>query len=557
MWCFRRFAALVTGRAFILGLLTVLLWGIQTGRAAADTNDPFAPFVRQLGTNPPKAFLTLGTNQFDAVLAAAEKGDTGAQLFVGDCYWRGSVVTQSLTAAVGWYRKAAEQGNASAQFTLGACLLEGLGVSKDEAEAFNWVRKAAEKHYAPAFGSLARFYEKGWGGVATNTAEAVRWYRQAADRRDGWAQLRLGQLYAEGLSVARDPVEALKWYELASRDGKQSAENAREEAARLAATLPVSDVIEARRRASAFVGNVLSATNVSTPAPALAAQMTIEVPMELNRNCPVVSVRVNGSKPLRLLFDSGSAMSILTEKAASKLKLKGTSKVQINSIPVDITEGVTFSLAGASYRPRAVALHPMKWSRILDPFLDGTLGADLLEHFVVELDYRAKRMRLHDLSKYKYTGSGENLLMRFDGNRPYIDANILPQTGKSVKGTWLIDTGAAGELFVARRFADEHFLAEAAGKTLAGKAVVFDGTAKFRSGEFKKLHVGHFVLDKPKVILDEGTVGFGSQSGAIGVEILRRFKVIFHYGRQQLTLEPNGLSPKPYLSGETGSELLN
>jgi hypothetical protein len=452
--------------------------------------------------------------------------------------------------------------------------LTAHGVAKDDVAAFGWIRKAAEQNYAASFIWLARFYETGTGGVATNLPEALGWYLRAADSNDDWAQYRLGALYAEGQAVKRDAVEALKWYEVAGREGKQFAENARADGAALAEKLSVPEVVEARRRASAFVPGVLRAARVSSAArsensgvlakarPAEAAgRKAIEAPIELHHNRPIVSVRVNDSKPLRLLFDSGSGLSTLTERAASKLNVKPTGKkFQFGSEIVDSLEGVTLYLAGASYRPRTVALHPMKSQRMLDPFLDGILGADLLEHFVVELDYRAKRIRLRELNKYKYTGPGENLLMRFNRGRPWIGATIVTQDGSTLKGQFLIDTGASVSLYITSDFANHHSLREAAGKTLAGRAVLFSGTEKTRVGRFKSLHIAHFLIDEPEVIFGQETEEagpFGQLSGVIGGEILRRFTVTFHYGRQQLSLEPGGQPPRPTQSRVLGSELLN
>jgi uncharacterized caspase-like protein len=47
-------------------------------------------------------------------------------------------------------------------------------------------------------------------------AQAAGWYRKAADRGFARAAINLGRLYEQGLGVARDSVEATKWYATAS-----------------------------------------------------------------------------------------------------------------------------------------------------------------------------------------------------------------------------------------------------------------------------------------------------------------------------------------------------
>jgi uncharacterized protein len=56
-------------------------------------------------------------------------------------------------------------------------------------------------------------------GVAQNYAEAVRWYRAAAEQGLGQAQVNLGVMYRQGLGVAQDNAEALRWYRAAAEQG--------------------------------------------------------------------------------------------------------------------------------------------------------------------------------------------------------------------------------------------------------------------------------------------------------------------------------------------------
>ena len=52
-------------------------------------------------------------------------------------------------------------------------------------------------------------------GVAKDSVEAWKWFRKAADQGYAMAQYNFGVRYASGEGVARDPVEALAWFRLA------------------------------------------------------------------------------------------------------------------------------------------------------------------------------------------------------------------------------------------------------------------------------------------------------------------------------------------------------
>lgn len=51
----------------------------------------------------------------------------------------------------------------------------------------------------------------------------MKWYFMADDQGDVFAQYDLGRCYDEGLGVAKDEVEAYKWFLLAATGGKGEA----------------------------------------------------------------------------------------------------------------------------------------------------------------------------------------------------------------------------------------------------------------------------------------------------------------------------------------------
>ncbi len=65
--------------------------------------------------------------------------------------------------------------------------------------------------------------EKG-DGVAKDPIEAVKWYRKAAEQGNADAQYELGKCYYSGEGVAKDPIEAVKWYRKAAEQGNASGQ---------------------------------------------------------------------------------------------------------------------------------------------------------------------------------------------------------------------------------------------------------------------------------------------------------------------------------------------
>lgn len=85
------------------------------------------------------------------------------------------------------------------------------------------MRRQAEQGDVTAQLRLGICYDNGLG-VAENNAEAVKWFRRAAEQGDKRGQYFLGVKYAKGEGVAESIAEAVKWYRLAAEQGHWSAQ---------------------------------------------------------------------------------------------------------------------------------------------------------------------------------------------------------------------------------------------------------------------------------------------------------------------------------------------
>lgn len=59
----------------------------------------------------------------------------------------------------------------------------------------------------------------GWGETSQNHLEAIKHFKRAARGGHKQAQHYLGLMYYKGLGVAKDNIEAYKWFDLAASNG--------------------------------------------------------------------------------------------------------------------------------------------------------------------------------------------------------------------------------------------------------------------------------------------------------------------------------------------------
>ena len=113
-----------------------------------------------------------------------------------------------------------------AAMLLAFCLLCPCAhAQQDEAARSRFLAREAKAKQGDASAqyNLGVGYAKG-DDVAKDYVEAVKWFRKAAEQGDASAQSNLGVRYYNGQGVAKDFVEAYAWWNLASATDKDAAE---------------------------------------------------------------------------------------------------------------------------------------------------------------------------------------------------------------------------------------------------------------------------------------------------------------------------------------------
>jgi uncharacterized protein len=102
-----------------------------------------------------------------------------------------------------------------------------LGLNRIQAEDYICAVKcftdAANDGYADAQYLLGVCYKDGLG-VAKNEAETIKWWRKAAAQGHSQAQFGMGWQYRSGEGIAKDLSEAEKWFRLSAEQGNSHAQ---------------------------------------------------------------------------------------------------------------------------------------------------------------------------------------------------------------------------------------------------------------------------------------------------------------------------------------------
>lgn len=291
----------------------------------------------------------------------------------------------------------------------------------------------------------------------------------------------------------------------------------------------------------------------------------VAIPFELHNNLIYVRMSVNGSRPLSFILDTGAYSFLHTRHASTiglTLKLIGQGGGAGAKQPdvYLVTEKVSFSLPGVAFSPpKLLALSLDAAESCVNEFnideegrkvdsdsskqsgakreVDGVLGKEFFDQFVVEIDYAHRLLNVYDRSSYKYAGGGKAIPLEVGEQHIFVRAQITA-AGRTLAGRFLVDTGSAQAVSLMKPFIDEHKLLPSTEGMTSLPVCGLGGHEKEKSwiGTLEELQLGEIKVAAPVTefrLADPNT----DADGFIGGAVFRRFKVIFDYSRKRMILE--------------------
>lgn len=118
----------------------------------------------------------------------------------------------------------AVDGDDGAQLLYGLAYLDGRdGLEPDAAKGVYWLRRSARTGNAYAQLVLGNCYADG-RGVTKDPERAVQWWGRSGSRDNAQAQYLTGRAYLQGSGVSKDPSQAIEWLTKSAKHGNRDAQ---------------------------------------------------------------------------------------------------------------------------------------------------------------------------------------------------------------------------------------------------------------------------------------------------------------------------------------------
>ena len=297
---------------------------------------------------------------------------------------------------------------------------------------------------------------------------------------------------------------------------------------------------------------------IHTPSKPVATTAAVSIPFELVARHIVVQVKINNSRPLSFVFDTGDKVGIVDTERAKELGLTLQGQIRVggagsDTLPGSFVQGATWTIPGLEgfSQPIALALPLGNLAKKFGHDFDGIIGSDFIRLFVVEVDYEKRVIKLHDKDKFSYSGPGEGIPIELDRQgHPLLHAEVTPVSGSAIKGKFVLDLGSGAALALYSPFVSDNRLLGSGLKTIksigAGGA---GGRTTGQIGRIAQLKIGRFKIVSPITLFSEDKAGaFASTAlaGNIGQQIAGKFKVFLDYNRERVIFEPTANLNAPF-----------
>ena len=277
-----------------------------------------------------------------------------------------------------------------------------------------------------------------------------------------------------------------------------------------------------------------------------------EISFEATDSRPLLLVHINNRKePLRFVLDTGSGMSVISQETARRLGLRpvargGVARAIGGGGRFDIVYGFLESMDIGDVHIENVPVYIRQFFND-KTHVDGYIGLSVISKYLTTVDYGTRTLTLSRQRSAATTATqGIELPLRTT-SAGFLSGEVqIESVGKPLN--FIIDTGATISVVSSLLAEREDLLSRFAQNLrmqIYGSAGVADNVKvlmlpKVSLGSYGREKIYAAVLDMDSI---NETAGF-EQTGIVGGNFLRHFRIIFDFQRGIVRLEPLVLTPE-------------
>ncbi len=280
----------------------------------------------------------------------------------------------------------------------------------------------------------------------------------------------------------------------------------------------------------------------------LGGESQTSVKMKVVNNRPMVELRLNrDGEPLNFVLDTGSGITVISEKTANRMNIKpvtrgGEARALGGDGKFDIVYGFINNIYLGDVKIRNVPVYIREFHNTNER-VDGYVGLSLISHYVATIDYGKRTFSLikkgSDAAKAIEPG-GMALPLRLTSSG-FLSGEVKLE-GIETPLNFIVDTGASISVISQDLAGTREMSPYDSGEKMRviGAAGITENVPSFllprvTFGKYSRSSLRAIALD---LDLINETSGF-EQSGILGGNFLRNYRLTFDFQKSRLTFTPN------------------
>ncbi len=300
----------------------------------------------------------------------------------------------------------------------------------------------------------------------------------------------------------------------------------------------------------------------------------IDIRFKLIHNLIIIPAFINGSDTLKFILDTGVSYTMITSlNGAYGISLNFAREIELFGLGSGREVKAYHSFGNVLELPGIIGFNHNiiilkedfdHLSQGLGTQIHGLIGYEVFNSFIVEIDYKTRKLTLYDPKFYKNRKEqkrlkkAEKIEMELHKRKPFINVTIFNEDNESVDVNLLVDSGASHALSIFKSADKRLQVPDNSLYTFLG--IGLSGEIYGHIGRINKIEIGNYKFKNPLITYpEESSIQISSyandRAGSLGADILNRFTVTFNYSGGEMLLKPNSNYNSPFKYNLSGIDI--
>lgn len=286
------------------------------------------------------------------------------------------------------------------------------------------------------------------------------------------------------------------------------------------------------------------------------------------RNMMVIQLEINHRGPYNFILDTGSGLMLITDPLlVDSINLRYKKRIKViglgdgSDLDAWMVPALTVGLKGIEGKNMSAAIltkDVLELSAFAGIQIHGLIGYDFFNSFPVKINFADSTITAFSTHKLPSWRKGTRIPLLIEDKKPYLNASIAFKEGAQLPVKLIIDLGAGYPLSIESGWnsngtmPEKYIAAANLGIGLSGPVNGYMGRVnQMEFGSYRFQQVITAFPDSCSALSKLQTV---KRDGSIGIDLLKRFVVLFDYRQGYINLKPNYAFKQPFEHDMSGME---